>query len=143
MGAFKQGAKVAKNKMSLATKIGIGANIGFGLMDYKAARQEGKGVVGSAATAATTFAMGEVLGWWYPVFSLGKEIPGAAVSAVEGIGKYQRQMARNSRRIPFAHSNFNDYKQAFTMRQAGMQLAQNSQYNLQQTMMGNEASYLR
>ena len=40
-------------------------------------------------------------------------------------------------------TTFNDNQRAFTMRQAGMQLAKNSQYNLQQSLMGNEANYLR
>ena len=55
----------------------------------------------------------------------------------------ERQMNKANRRIPFSHSTFNDYRQAATMRQAGMQLAQNSQYNLQQALLGNEASNLR
>ena len=55
----------------------------------------------------------------------------------------QRNMNRQARRIPFNNSTFNDNQRAFTMRQAGMQLAKNSQYNLQQSLMGNEANYLR
>ena len=66
-----------------------------------------------------------------------------AVGAVEGISKMQRNMNRQARRIPFNNSTFNDNQRAFTMRQAGMQLAKNSQYNLQQSLMGNEANYLR
>ena len=44
--------------------------------------------------------------------------------------------------MPFYNATFNDTQQAYTMRQAGMQLAENSKYNLQQSLMGNEAAML-
>ena len=130
-------------KMNLGAKVGLGINGAFAISDYKTAREDGSSRVGSVAKAASTFAMGEVLGMWMLPFMAAPALPGAIVSGVEGIGKMQRQMNKDSRRTPFANSKFNDYQQAFTMRQAGMQLAQNSQYNLQQTLMGNEASYLK
>lgn len=130
-------------KLKLGTALGVGLNAAFGYGDYKTARQEGSSRMGAAAKAASTFAVGEVLGMWMLPATLLPMVPQAAVGAMEGIGKMQRQMNYDSRRVPFNNANFNDYKQAFTMRQAGMQLAQNSQYNLQQTLMGNEASYLR
>lgn len=135
--------KNAKNKIPLSGKIGIGINSLMAYSDYKTAREEGSGVIGSVAKAGTTFALGEVLGGWMIPFSLAPAVPQLAVGAVEGIGKMQRQMNKDARRIPFVNSTFNDYQQAFTMRQAGMQLAQNSQYNLQQTLLGNEAQYLK
>ena len=55
----------------------------------------------------------------------------------------QRSMNKTSRQTPFSNAQFRDYNQAFTMRQAGLQMAEASRYNLQQTLMGNEASYLR
>ena len=51
-------------------------------------------------------------------------------------------MDRANRNIPFSNATFVDTKQAYTMRQAGMQLAQASKYNLQQAMLGNEASMM-
>lgn len=128
---------------SAGTIAGVGINGAFALSDYKDARQQGHGRVGSVAKAASTFAMGEVMGMWMLPYQLAASAPQMAVSAIEGIGKYQRQMNRDARRVPFNNATFNDYKQAYTMRQAGMQIAQNSQYNLQQTLMGNEANYLR
>lgn len=132
-----------KGKMGKSAAIGLGINAAFSVSDYNTARKEGSSMVGSAAKAATTFAMGEVLGMGMLPFMLAPAIPGMAMAGAENIGKYQRQMNKDARRLPFANAQFNDHSQAFTMRQAGMQLAQNSQYNLQQTLMGNEASYLR
>lgn len=137
-GSGKMGGKI-----KMGTMLGVGINAAFGYSDYKQARQEGSSRAGAVAKAATTFAVGEVLGMWMLPATLLPMVPQAAVGAVEGIGKMQRQMNYDSRRVPFNNATFNDYKQAFTMRQAGMQLAQNSQYNLQQSLMGNEASYLR
>ena len=131
------------SKLKLGSMIGVGMNTAFAVGDYKDARAEGSSRMGSLAKAGTTFAMGEVLGFGMIPLQMAASAPQAAVSAMEGIGKYQRQMNRDARRVPFINSNFNDYKQAYTMRQAGMQHAQQSQYNLQQTLMGNEASYLR
>lgn len=130
-------------KLKMGTMVGVGLNAAFGYSDYKTAREEGSSRMGAAAKAATTFAVGEVLGMWMLPATLLPMVPQAAVGAMEGIGKMQRQMNFDSRRTPFNNATFNDYNQAFTMRQAGMQLAQNSQYNLQQSLMGNEANYLR
>lgn len=146
MGAEKiikeAGSKTSK-KIGKGAAVGMAINGAFAYGDYKTARENGSSRLGAGVQAASSFAMGEILGMWMLPFSLAPSIPGAVVGAVEGIGKMQRQMNKDARRLPFANAQFNDYQQAFTMRQAGMQLAQNSQYNLQQTLMGNEASYLR
>ena len=42
----------------------------------------------------------------------------------------------------FGGAQFMDTQQLATMRQSGMEMAKMSQYNLQQTLMGNEATYL-
>lgn len=130
------------SKIKPMTALSIGINTAFGISDYKDARRNGASRVGAAAKAASTFAVGEVLGLWMLPATLLPMVPQAAVGAIEGIGKMQRQMNYDARRVPFNNATFNDYNQAFTMRQAGMQLAQNSQYNLQQSLMGNEAAYL-
>ena len=41
--------------------------------------------------------------------------------------------------LPFSNSTFIDTQQTYTMRQAGMNLAKQSKYNIQQAMMGDEA----
>ena len=40
---------------------------------------------------------------------------------------------------PFANSTFVDTQQTYTMRQAGMNLARQGQYAMQQAMLGDEA----
>jgi hypothetical protein len=42
----------------------------------------------------------------------------------------------------FGDAQFMDTQQLATMRQSGMEMAKMAQYNLQQTLMGNEATYL-
>lgn len=131
------------SKFNFGTAAFAGLNLAFGAMDYKDAREQGYSKMGSIAKAASTFAVGEVLGGWSIPFFLAPAIPELAVTGYEELGKMQRRMSRNGRQVPFYNKSFNDSQQAFTMRQAGMQLAKNSQYNLQQTLMGNEAAYLR
>lgn len=130
-------------RLSLGTIVNYGLPVIFGISDYKTAREEGHGRIGSVAKAGASYAVNSMIGLkGMLAFSLLPTVPSLAVGAIEGIGKMERKMNSDARRIPFNNSTFNDYKQAYTMRQAGMQLAQNSQYNLQQTLMGNEAAYL-
>lgn len=112
-------------------------------MDYESAREQGKGRLASLAKAGTEFALGEMMGLWYLPYQAIKAAPSAVVGGLEGMAKMQRSMNKTSRQMPFGNSTFKDYSQAMTMRQAGMQMAQASRYNLQQAIMGNEAQYLR
>ena len=124
-----------KNVLGVGTMLGLGFQHGmsaFGaITDYKDAK------------AGTEFAMGELLGGWYLPYVALKATPAAVVGGLEGVAKMQRSMNKTSRQTPFSNAQFRDYNQAFTMRQAGLQMAEASRYNLQQTLMGNEASYLR
>lgn len=120
----------------------IGLNAAFAISDYKDARDSGKGVVGSAVKAGALFAAGEVLqGAMLPVMLAGS-IPKMAVGAIETTQRMTRQMNNMQRIQTFGESYFQDTQQLATMRQAGMELAKMSQYNLQQSMMGNEAQYM-
>ena len=120
----------------------IGLNAALAISDYKDARDSGKGVVGSAAKAGALFAAGEVLqGAMFPVMLAGA-IPKMAVGAIETTQKMTRQMNNMQRIQTFGESYFQDTQQLATMRQAGMELAKMSQYNLQQSIMGNEAQYM-
>lgn len=114
----------------------------FAVSDYKDARDSGKGVVGSAVKAGALFAAGEVLqGAMFPVMLAGS-IPKMAVGAIETTQRMTRQMNNMQRIQTFGESYFQDTQQLATMRQAGMELAKMSQYNLQQSIMGNEAQYM-
>lgn len=134
----------------MASKLSlVGSTIQHGMSahgaytDYQSAREQGKGRLASVAKAGTEFAMGEMMGWWYLPYQAVKAVPSAVVGGLEGMAKMQRSMNKTSRQMPFGNSTFKDYNQAYTMRQAGMQMAQASRYNLQQAIMGNEAQYLR
>ena len=136
-----------KNVLGKGTMLGLGFQHGmsaFGaISDYKDAKNQGYGTMGAIAKAGTEFAMGELLGGWYLPYVALKAAPAAIVGGLEGVAKMQRSMNKTSRQTPFSNAQFRDYNQAFTMRQAGLQMAEASRYNLQQTLMGNEASYLR
>jgi len=125
------------------TMINLGLGAVFGVMDYKIAREEGRSVPGSVIRATATGIMPEIMG--LPAF-LGMQaamaIPSGAIKTYEGLGQRARSMSRQSQNIPFDNSQFVDTQQAYTMRQAGMKMAQASKYNLQQSMLGNEAQML-
>ena len=140
-----QNKRVANpNKSSLiGNAFGHSLSAYFAIGDYKLARENGSSRIGAVASAATEFAIGELMGGWYFGYALAKGVPQAAIGATEKLGKMQRGMNKTSRQKPFQNAVFQDYNRAFTMRQAGMQAAQRSQYNLQQAIMGNEAQYLK
>ena len=122
--------------------VGVGLNAFFAINDYKSAREEGKGVVSSAVKAGSLFVAGEMLGGYMLPIMLAKSAPQMAVSAVEGMQRMTRQMNSVQRIQTFGDSYFQDTRQLATMRQAGMEMAKMSQYNLQQSIMGNEAQHM-
>ena len=119
-------------------------SVGFGLMDYKDARDEGAGVGEALASAGMNFLIPELVGAGpYMAYSLGSAALQGGVAAYENASMKLRQMDRDNRnQTPFRNYTFVDGPQIYTMRQAGLALAQQSKYNLQQTMMGNEAQFL-
>ena len=122
--------------------IGIGLSAWTGISEYKNSRNEGNGVVKSGAKAVGSFAISEALGPAYFPIMLAKSAPKLAVSAVTGLQQMTRQMNSYQRIQTFGDAQFQDTQQIATMRQAGMELAKMSQYNLQQAIMGNEAQYM-
>ncbi len=68
--------------------------------------------------------------------------PQVAVSAFEEGSKAMRSLNSLSRVQTFGNASFQDTQQLATMRQSGMELATMSQYNLEQSLMGNEAQHL-
>lgn len=111
--------------------------------DYKDARDSGHGHMYSAAKAGTEFITSELMGWAYLPYVAMKAAPSVLVGGAEKAGTALRSMNKQSRQVPFQNATFKDNQQAYTMRQAGMAAAENSRYNLQQSLMGNEANYLR
>lgn len=117
-------------------------NLGFAFSDYNEARNAGDGVAKSFVKAGAQFVAGEMLGGWMMPVMLAKQLPTLAVSAVETTQNITRKMNSTARIQTFGEAQFQDTQQLATMRQAGMELAKMSQYNLQQSIMGNEAQYM-
>lgn len=143
------GAKTASAIFEAGKKGGVGSvlsagmPIAFGAMEYSNARSEGNGVGMSVARGVGDFALGAMTGFWgYMGIQAAAAAPKAIMNTVQGIEAMSRNMNKQNTSGPFAMANFADTQQNYTMRQAGMQLAQASKYNLQQTLMGNEASHI-
>jgi hypothetical protein len=130
---------IKNNKLSA---IGTAANTLATISTYKEQRRKGRGVISSGVRAAADFAMGEALGMAYPLVLLAKEIPGGIIKGADMLYKENRRMNSAANFQVFGSSEFHDTQQLATMRQSGMEMAKMSQYNLQQTLMGNEATYL-
>ena len=119
-----------------------GVNVLGAIGDYKTARRKGHGVVSSAIRAGTEFAVAEALGLWYLPVQLLKHTPGAVIKGADALYKENRRMNSAATNQVFGDAEFMDTQQLATMRQSGMEMAKMAQYNLQQTLMGNEATYL-
>lgn len=131
--AFGAGAKISSAAMPIY----------FAASEYNRSRESGKGVLPSAARAGVDFAISEALGWKYALVGLAQAAPTLAVGAYNSMDQISRQSSLSSANRPFANSHFRDTQPAYTMRQYGMQLAQNSRYSLEQTLMGNEAQHFK
>lgn len=117
-------------------------NLGLSIVDYKDARASGDGVIKAGAKAGAQFVAGEMLGMWMMPVALAKSVPTLAIKGIETTQSITRNMNSSSRIQTFGEAEFHDTQQLATMRQAGMELAKMSQYNLQQSIMGNEAQYM-
>jgi hypothetical protein len=129
-------------KLGVVDKVMTGVNILGAVGDYKTARREGHGVVSSTIRAGAKFAVDEALGLWAIPVALVKTVPGLAIKGADTLYKENRRMNSAANFQLFGDAQFMDTQQLATMRQSGMEMAKMSQYNLQQTLMGNEATYL-
>ena len=133
------------NPLENVSKVGVlttGMNILGTISDYKDERKKGRGVVASAVTAGTKFAMYEALGLWAVPVALVSNAPGAIIKGADMLYKENRKMNSAANFQAFGGAQFMDTQQLATMRQSGMEMAKMANYNLQQTLMGNEATYL-
>lgn len=128
---------------SVGTVINTGVNGYFAYSTFSDARENGDSFGSAALQGGRDLALGYVLGpKAFIALDLLKEVPGAITSGAETLGQMGRSMARTNLNTPFSNATFTDSKQAFTMRQAGMQAAQKAKYSLNQAILGNEARYL-
>ena len=132
--------KAAAKGIGAMEAINYGINGGMAVGSYIDERNAGNGVIGSAVSAVVDNALPMIIGpWTYMGGAALIAAPGAIVSGAEKVNTMARSMEKMSRNTPFDNSQFQDNQQAYTMRQAGMQLAQRSKYNVQQSTLGNEA----
>lgn len=134
-------ADAAKN-VSKAGLVTTGINVISTIGDYKDERRKGHGVISSAARAGAKFAMYEALGLWSIPVVLVSNAPGAIIKGADMLYKENRRMNSAANFEAFGGAQFMDTQQLATMRQSGMEMAKMANYNLQQTLMGNEATYL-
>ena len=127
------------SKMDVAM---TGFNIIGAIGDYKSYRREGSGVISAGIKTGAKFAIEEALGFWALPIALVKTVPGMAIKGADALYKENRRMNSAANFTLFGDAQFMDTQQLATMRQSGMEMAKMSQYNLQQTLMGNEATYL-
>ena len=133
---------LSRGAMGVVDKVMTGINVIGAIGDYKARRREGHGIVSSAVRTGAEFAINEALGLWALPIALVKSTPGMAIKGAEMLYKENRRMNSAANFQVFGDAQFMDTQQLATMRQSGMEMAKMSQYNLQQTLMGNEAAYL-
>lgn len=113
-----------------------------GYSGYKDAKEEGASTAGAVVKGAAEAAIG-LLGWEaYLAYFAATELPGMAINGVDALDKYRRRLAKEGSNQAFVNAQFNDTQQTYTMRQRGMAIAQRSQYNMKQAMLGNEAKYM-
>ena len=107
-------------------------------------RAEGESRLGSLAYASKELILPEFLGWkTHMALGLAPALAKGVVSGLEGLAQTGREYERAARdQRPFRNNTFVDSQQIYTMRQAGLALAEQSKYSLQQTLIGNEAEYM-
>lgn len=143
MGIKKGVGNILTGKnFGLGSAFFAGLNVVSTVGDYKNARLEGRSKVGAAASAVGGAIMFEAMGMAGLGLQMAGAIPSIGMNTYLKANSMARSMDRASRNVPFANQTFVDTQQTYTMRQAGMQMAQASKYNLQQTLMGNEASVM-
>lgn len=127
-------------------KIGMANAIlsgGIGVSSYFDNRNEGGGVVESAVKATAETAIASVVKPGVYLAGLGlMKVPELAVKGYEEMSIKARELNMAGYAKPFQGNTFVDNKQIFTMRQASVVAMQQSKYNLEHAMQGNEANFL-
>ena len=135
-------ASMRRGTLGTVDKIMTGVNILGAIGDYKSYRRQGDNVISAGVKTAAKFAIDEALGLWAIPIALVKNVPGAIIKGADILYKENRKMNSAAGQQIFGDAQFLDTQQLATMRQSGMEMAKMSQYNLQQTLMGQEATYL-
>lgn len=127
----------------LSRVIGGGFTAFTAVSAFNESRENGNGVVNSTAKAGLNVMLTETMGLRASFGMMGAQLAGTGIVAGgQKLNRMARDMQRQSVPTVFTNANFMDTQANYTMRQAGMKLAEASKFNLQQTIMGNEARYI-
>ena len=128
---------------SLGKALGTGLMIYSPIAGYGERRDAGEGVVSSLVKTAGEEALLAMTGFLpYMGYELLKN-SGVLVEAGESLATQRRAFYADSQyQAPFRTNTFVDNEQLYTMRQAGVALAQQAKYKQVATLMGNEARYM-
>ena len=140
---MKAALRNSDGKISLS-RIGEGVFTGGLLLnDYSSRRDEGDSVLSAAFGAAAQQGLAMATGFkGYMAFELLRN-SGVIVDALESLSAQRRAYYANEQyQAPFRTNTFVDNEQLYTMRQAGVALAQQAKYKQVATLMGNEARYM-
>ena len=121
---------------------GLGQGM-FYIHDYNSYKDEGRSTLGAIAGTTVDNMLIPLLGWTpylgYEMIKASGNLVGAGLE----IGAEARSFNQSIRNeAPFKTRTFVDGQQIYTMRQAGMALAEQAKYKQVATRMGNEAQYM-
>lgn len=109
--------------------------------DYFNSKAQGKTTMEAAGSAAGTALISHLLPWWVTTgVHTAPIVNGALSEAVVGTQRRARDIIRGQ--TPFSNANFADSTQKYTMRQAGMSMIEQAEYDQQNAMLGREAKYM-
>lgn len=113
---------------------------GIGAYEFNSSKNEGKSNIESITSVAEDMAISTVLTpVGYMALNAVEKIPTVGLDLIETAGEYGRDIAMSSNST-FSNAQFQDNEQIATMRQAGMALAEASQFNSKNAILGNEAT---
>lgn len=140
-GAAKKAQYFApgQNIFTKGNLIGAGVSTYFAKDAYDTAVESGEGQVKGIRDAAFSLGVDLFLGPWLgTAVYMASGLPSALGSMSADLAQQGRFLSQQSYR-PFQFSRPVNSGQYATMRQAGMALAKQSQYSMQQALMGSEA----
>lgn len=121
-----------------------GLNMFMTFNTFKSNKERGDGTLQAAIKAGANFAIYDAMGMGATMgLHALTSAPKLALNGIEKFNSMSRTMNSMSRFQTFGEGNsFVDTQELATMRQSGMEMAKQSQYMMQQAMMGNEAQYM-
>jgi hypothetical protein len=131
-------------KSGKLTALGYATDIAGSIVEYDSQRDSGSGVMYSLGAAAVDLILPNMMGTMpYLAISGVPALAEFGIDTFESLSESKRKQEKYLRQqAAFKNSTFVENPQIYTMRQAGLALAKQSRYKMQETMMGNEARFL-